>query len=61
MRSRIFSTLAAVAAGVALTAGTAGVVGAALSGGSGNSATTTHQAGKIMAKLPVVPLHGEGN
>jgi hypothetical protein len=59
MRSRIFSTLAALAAGVALTAGTAGVVGSAL-GGSIHSTTTTHQAGKIMAKLPVVPLPGEG-
>jgi hypothetical protein len=56
MRSRIFSTLAALAAGVALTAGTVGVVGSALGGGSDNSATTTHQAGKIMmAKVPVNP------
>jgi hypothetical protein len=60
MRSRIFSTLAVLAAGVALTAGTVGVVGSAL-GGSDNSATTTHQAGKIMAKLPVLPLPGGGN
>jgi hypothetical protein len=61
MRSRIVSTLAAVAAGVALTAGTAGVLGSALGGGSDNSATTTHQAGKIMAKVPVINLPGEGN
>jgi hypothetical protein len=61
MRSRIFSTLAAVAAGVALTAGTVGVVGSALGGGSDNSPTTTHQAGKIMAKLPVVAGLGKGN
>jgi hypothetical protein len=53
MRSRIFSTLAVLAAGVALTAGTVGAVGSAL-GGSDNSATTTHQAGKIMAKVPVI-------
>jgi len=52
MRSRIFSTLAAVAAGVALTAGAAGVVGSALGGGS-DSSSATHQAGKIMARLPV--------
>jgi hypothetical protein len=57
MRSRIFATLAAVAAGVALTAGTAGVVGSALSGGSDSSSTTTHQAGKIMATVPV-PVAG---
>jgi hypothetical protein len=49
MRSRIFSTLAVLAAGVALTAGTVGAVGAALGGGSDHSATTTHQAGKIMS------------
>jgi hypothetical protein len=61
MRSRIFSTLAVLAAGVALTAGTVGAVGAALGGGSGSSATTTHQAGKIMAKLPVPSLPGPGN
>jgi hypothetical protein len=60
MRSRIFSTLAAVAAGVALTAGTAGVIGSALSSGS-HSSSTTHQAGKIMAKLPVISLLVEGN
>jgi hypothetical protein len=61
MRSRIFSTLAAVAAGVALTAGTVGVAGSALGGGSDNSPTTTHQAGKIMAKLPVPSTLGNGN
>jgi hypothetical protein len=61
MRSRIFSTLAAVAAGVALTAGTAGVVGSALGGGSDNSPTTTHQAGKIMAKIKVSSTQGDGN
>ncbi len=60
MRSRIVSTLAAVAAGIALTAGTAGVIGSALSGGPDNSATT-HEAGKIMAKLPAPGLPGEGN
>jgi hypothetical protein len=54
MRSRIFSTLAALAAGAALTAGTVGAVGSALGGGSDNSPTTTHQAGKIMAKVPVI-------
>jgi len=52
MRSRIFSTLAAVAAGVALTAGAAAVAGSAL-GGSDSSSATTHQAGKIMARTPV--------
>jgi hypothetical protein len=56
MRSRIFSTLAAVAAGVALTAGTVGLAGSALGGGSDHSPTTTHQAGKIMARVPVLPL-----
>jgi hypothetical protein len=61
MRSRIFSTLAAVAAGVALTAGTVGVVGSALGGGSDNSPTTTHQAGKIMAKIKVSSTQGDGN
>lgn len=61
MRSRIFSTLAVLAAGVALTAGTVGAIDSALGGKSDNSATTTHQAGKIMAKLPVVPLPGDGN
>jgi hypothetical protein len=60
MRSRIFSTLAAVAAGVALTAGTAGVIGSALGGGSDSSSTTTHEAGKIMAKIPVISLPGGG-
>jgi hypothetical protein len=60
MRSRIFATLAAVAAGVALTAGTAGVVGSAL-GGSIHSTTTTHQAGKIMAKLPVISSQGQNS
>jgi hypothetical protein len=49
MRSRIFATLATVAAGVALTAGAAGVVGSALGGGSDSSHTTTHEAGKIMS------------
>jgi hypothetical protein len=61
MRSRIFSTLAALAAGVALTAGTAGVVGSALGNGSDNSATTTHEAGKIMARLPIPATPGDGN
>jgi hypothetical protein len=61
MRSRIFATVAALAAGVALTAGTVGAVGSALGGGSDNSPTGTHQAGKIMAKLPVIPLPGDGN
>jgi phage-related minor tail protein len=60
MRSRILSTLAAVAAGVALTAGTAGIVGSALSGGSNSSPTTTHEAGKIMAHGPVTPPAGNG-
>jgi len=59
MRSRIFSTLAALAAGVALTAGTVGVVGSALGGGPDHS--TTQQAGKIMAKLPAPSLAGGGN
>jgi len=59
MRSRIFSTLAALTAGIALTAGTAGVVGSALGGGSDNSPTTTHQAGKIMAKKPVPSSQGD--
>jgi hypothetical protein len=61
MRSRMFSTLAALAAGVALTAGTVGVVGSALGAGSDNSPTTTHQAGKIMAKAPVISILGGGN
>lgn len=61
MRSRILSTLAVLAAGVALTAGTAGAVGSALGGGSDNSPTTTHQAGKIMAKVPVVSTLVGGN
>ncbi len=61
MRSRIFSTLAVLAAGVALTAGTVGAVGSALGAGSDNSATTTHQAGKIMAALPISSLPGGGN
>jgi|1186.fasta_scaffold249566_2 hypothetical protein len=61
MRSRIFSTLAAFAAGVALTAGTVGAVGSALGGGSDNSPTTTHQAGKIMvAKVPAPSTPGKG-
>ncbi|WP_433379974.1 hypothetical protein ACQPZX_14430 [Actinoplanes sp. CA-142083] len=55
MRSRIFSTVAAVAAGVALTAGAAGVVGSALGGGS-DSSSTTQQAAKIMViKVPGSP------
>ena len=58
MRSRIFATLAAVAAGVALTAGTAGAVGSALGGGSDNSPTITHEAGKIMAAHPVTSNQG---
>ena len=53
MRTRIFSTLAALAAGIALTAGTVGVVGAALGGGSNNSAATTDHAGKIMSAMIV--------
>ena len=57
MRSRIFSTLAAVAAGVALTAGTVGIVGSALGGGSDGSATTTHEAAKIMAVTPPPATH----
>jgi hypothetical protein len=61
MRSRIFSTLAVLAAGVALTAGTVGAVGSALGGGSDNSPASTHQAGKIMAKVPVHPNLGDGN
>ncbi|MEV6843644.1 hypothetical protein [Actinoplanes sp. NPDC051411] len=60
MRSRIFSTLAVLAAGVALTAGTVGAVGSALGGGSGNS-STTHQAGKIMAKLPAPSKQADQN
>jgi hypothetical protein len=56
MRSRIFSTLAVLAAGVALTAGTVGVVGSAL--GSGKSPTVTHQAGKIMATHPITSNRG---
>jgi hypothetical protein len=60
LRSRIFSTLAAVAAGVALTAGAAAAVGSAL-GGSNHSPTTTHQAGKIMARGPVTPPAGNAN
>ena len=56
MRSRMISTLTALVAGVALTAGTVGVVGSALGGGSDKSPTTTHQAGKIMARIqPPVP------
>jgi len=65
MRSRIFSTLAALTAGVALTAGAAGVAGSALGGGPDGSPPTTHQAGKIMAKLPVaapdLSRRGDGN
>jgi len=60
MRSRIFSTLAALAAGVALTAGTVGAVGSALGGGSDSSPTTTHQAGKIMATVPAPHNPGGG-
>jgi hypothetical protein len=59
MRSRIFSTLAAVAAGVALTAGAAGVAGSAL-GGSDSSSTTSHEAGKIMARI-AIPSSSQGN
>jgi len=59
MRSRIFATVAALAAGVALTAGTAGIVGSALGGGSDNS-HTTQQAGKIMAALPAPRTPGAG-
>jgi hypothetical protein len=61
MRSRIFSTLAVLAAGVALTAGTVGAVGSALGAGSDNSPTTTHQAGKIMAVISVGSLPGSGH
>jgi hypothetical protein len=61
MRSRILSTLAAVAAGVALTAGTVGAVGSALGGKSDNSPTTTHQAGKIMATRPAPSDQRDGN
>jgi hypothetical protein len=61
MRSRIFSTLAALAAGVALTAGTAGLVGSALGGGSDNSATTTHEAAKIMSIIHTAANQGSGN
>ncbi|MFI5897302.1 hypothetical protein ACIA5D_45140 [Actinoplanes sp. NPDC051513] len=61
MRSRIFSTLAALAAGVALTAGTVGVVGAALGGGSDNSATTTHEAAKIMSVVAARSNPSNGN
>jgi hypothetical protein len=61
MRSRILSTLVVLAAGVALTAGTVGAAGSALGGGSDNSATTTHQAGKIMAKVKVDSSQGNGN
>ena len=61
MRSRIFSTLAVLAAGVALTAGTVGAVGSALGGGSHNSPTTTHQAGKIMSVRPAPNTLGGGN
>jgi hypothetical protein len=51
MRSRIFSTVAAVAAGIALTAGAAGVVGSAL-GGSDNSSTTQEAAKIMVVKVP---------
>jgi hypothetical protein len=60
MRSRIFSTLAVLAAGVALTAGTVGAVGSALGSGSDSSSTTTHEAGKIMAVIPVISLPSGG-
>ena len=49
MRSRIFSTLAAFAAATALTVGVAGAIGSAL-GGSGNSPSTSYEAGKIMPR-----------
>jgi hypothetical protein len=60
MRSRIFSTLAVLAAGVAVTAGTVGVVGSAL--GSGKSPSVTHQAGKIMSTHSItLGRGGNGN
>ena len=50
MRSRIFSTLAALAAATALTVGVAGAVGSALGGGSDDSHSTTYEAGKTMPR-----------
>jgi len=61
MRSRIFSTVAALAAGVALTAGTVGLVGSALGGGSDSSATTTHEAAKIMSVIMGPSGQNNGN
>jgi len=50
MRSRIFSTLAALAAVTALSAGVAGALGSALGSGSDDSRSTSYQAGKIMPR-----------
>ena len=52
MRSRIVSTLAALAVGAALTAGAVSAIGSALGGGSDKSqSTTTDMAGRAAGKI----------
>ena len=50
MRVRLFSTLAALVAGAALTVGAAGVLGQAFGGGADSPQPPVTQAGKIMPR-----------